>query len=359
MTYQIQKLNVASLDFDEIKSSLVDFFKQQPDLSDIDFDNEASTANLLVNILATATAYNGIYAQFGYVNSFATTTTLLNSLLGIAANSSVLVIPVQGASTTRTITAVGATLEEYTTFQSSTPNGAVTFFFNTSSIPAGTAKTTTLYSGSEVISYTNYDYATQSCELPYSIDPRTISLYETTINSGVVNKWTRVEKSATATSGNQNIFTVINGPKGYIVTNNLPNAKYLNTTSTVLIRAVSSNGDEGNNATITQRADVQFNTSSTPIGGYDEISIEQARYSLLFNATGQDRCVTINDFVNAILSSGISGTDDESLITVQTHCCIPGAVKIYVSGLSSTNQTLLLRYLTPKAVAGIQLIYEL
>jgi hypothetical protein len=359
MTYQIQNLNVSSLDFDDIKTSLVDFFKQQPDLSDIDFDNEASTANLLVNILATATAYNGVYAQFGYVNSFATTTTLMNSLLGIAANSSVLVVPVQGASATRTVTAVGATLQDYTTFQASTTNGAVTFFFNIASIPAGTAKSITLYSGSEVISYTNYDYATQSCELPYSIDPRTISLYETTTNSGVINKWTRVEKSDTATSGDQNIFTVINGPKGYIVTNNLPNAKYLTTSSTVLIRAVSSNGDEGNNASITQRADVQFNTSATPTGGYDEISIEQARYSLLFNATGQDRCVTVNDYVNAILSSGISGTNDESLITVQTHCCIPGAVKIYVSGLSTSNQTLLMRYLTTKSVAGIQLIYEL
>jgi len=126
----------------------------------------------------------------------------------------------------------------------------------------------------------------------------------------------------------------------------------------VLIKAVTSNGDEGNSATITTRADVTFNTSSVPTGGYDEITVEQARYHLLFNATGQDRCVTINDYVNAILSSGINGTSDESLITVQTHCCIPGAIKIYVQGLSSANQTLLMRYLNTKALAGIQLVYE-
>lgn len=357
MTYQLQNLNVASLDFDDIKSSLTEFFKNQPDLADIDFDNEASTANLLVNILATVTAYNGVYAQFGYVNSFATTTTLLNSLLGIASNNSVLIAPVQGASTTRTITAVGATLEDYTTYQATTSRGASTFFFNVSSINSGTAASTTLYSGNEVTSFTNYDYQTQSCELPYTVDPRTISLYETTTNSGTINKWTRVEKSSTAASGNNNTFTVINGPKGYIVTNNFPSARTISTSSTVLVKAVSSNGSEGNGATITQRSDVQFNTTNSPTGGYDEISVPEARYSLLFQATGQDRCVTIRDYINAILGSGISGTSDESLITVQTHCCIPGAVKIYVTNLSSANQTLLMDYLNSKSVAGIQLMY--
>lgn len=358
MTYQLKNLDVASLDFDEIKSSLINFFKNQPDLSDIDFDNEASTANLLVNILSTVTAYNGVYAQFGYTNSFATTTTLLKSLLGIAANNSVIIAPLQSASTTRTITAVGTTLEDYTTFQATTSRGASTFFFNVNSIPSGTAASTTLYSGNEVVSFTNYDYKTQSCELPYTIDPRTISFYETTINSGIVNKWTRVEKSSTAATGNNSTFTVINGPKGYIVTNNFVTARSIPTSSTVLVKAVSSNGSEGNNASVTQRSDVQFNTSNSPTGGYDEISVPVARYKLLFSATGQDRCVTIRDFVNAILGSGISGTTDETLISVQTHCCIPGAVKIYVTGLSETNKTILMDYLSERAPAGIQLLYQ-
>jgi hypothetical protein len=39
MTYQLKNLNVASLDFDDIKLSLINFFNQQPDLADIDFKN--------------------------------------------------------------------------------------------------------------------------------------------------------------------------------------------------------------------------------------------------------------------------------------------------------------------------------
>jgi hypothetical protein len=101
-----------------------------------------------------------------------------------------------------------------------------------------------------------------------------------------------------------------------------------------------------------------FATFAQPFGGYDLITVEQARYKLLFNAPGQDRCVTINDYVNAILSSGISGTANESLITVQNDCCIPGRVKVYVQGLSSANQTYLMAYLSPKIAAGITLVYE-
>jgi hypothetical protein len=358
MTYQLQNLNVASLDFDDIKSSLVGFLQNQPDLADIDFQNNASTANMLINILATATAYNGIYAQFGFVNSFATTTTLMESILGIASNNSVLVAPTQSATSSRTVTAVNATLQDYSTFLATTPAGSDTFFFNITDVPSGTSKTTILYSGSSVTSFTNYDYTTQSCELPYTVDPRTISFYETTTGTGVVTKWTRVDKGTTSTANNSNTFTVINGPRGYIVTNNFLTAKKLNTSSTVLIKAVISNGSVGNNASITSRSDTLFPASTTPSGGYDLLSVTQARYRLLFNATGQDRCVTINDYINAILSSGIAGTDDESLICVQNDCCIPGKVKIYVTGLSSSGQNALMSYLGARSVAGINLAYE-
>jgi len=358
MTYQLSNLNVASLDFDDIKTSLISFLKQQPDLADIDFENNASAANLLINILATATAYNGIYAQFGFVNSFATTTTLLNSLLGIAANSSVLITPIQSASSTRTVTANGATLAAYTTFRATTPSGSQTYFFNTEEVPLNTSKSITLYSGSNVVSYTNYDYATQSCELPYTVDPRTISFYQNLTGSTGVNQWTRVDKGTTAKTNNTKTFTVINGPQGYIVTNNFLTAETITTASTVLITAVSSNGAIGNNATITPATGTYFSSTTTPTNGYNLISVSQARYKLLFNATGQDRCVTINDYVNAILSSGISGTSDSSKITVQADCCIPGKVKIYVDGLSTSGQTTLMEYLTPKIVTGINLAYE-
>ena len=58
MTIDFKKLNVASLDYSNIVNNKVNFLKQEPTLSDIDWDNSASAANMIVNILATATAYN-------------------------------------------------------------------------------------------------------------------------------------------------------------------------------------------------------------------------------------------------------------------------------------------------------------
>lgn len=357
MTYQLQNLNVASLDFDDIKESLITFFENQDELKDLDFRNESSAVNMLLNILATVTAYNGVYAQFGFINSFATTANVLESILGIAANSSVLIAPVQSAKVSQTITANSVELQDYSTFNARATNGADIFFFNIESIGTGDSKSVELYSGTEIISFTNYDYDTQSCFLPLTVDPSTISMYENEKNAPSIVKWTRVNKSATAKSSNNTHFTVLNGPNGYIVTNNFPSSKEITTKSTILIKAVVSNGSIGNNASIFPRSDITFGTNNLPYGGYDQISVVEARAKLLFKATGQERCVTLADFKNAILSSGISGTSDESLISV-SNGSYSSQVKVYVTGLSSKNSAELLNYLSDKTVAGITVVYQ-
>lgn len=357
MSYDIKNLNVASLDFDDIKTSLISFFEQQSDLKDLDFRNESSAVNMLLNILATVTAYNGVYAQYGFVNSFATTSNLLESVLGIASNSSVLIAPTLSASTTRTITATGSTLEEYSSFVSKAPNGSDPFFFNIESISPNKSKSITLYSGSESVNFTGYDYQSQSCELPYTVNPETISFYETQVSTGASTKWTRVEKSSTAVTGNNTHFTVLNGPRGYIVTNNFSSAKTITTASKILITAVLSNGGVANGASISPRSNTTFNTTPSPNGGYDLISVKAAKSMAMFKATGQDRCVTIADYKKAIMGSSIAGTEDESNISV-SNGSYPGQVKIYVSGLSKIKQDELMDYLSSKTPAGIGLVYE-
>jgi hypothetical protein len=358
MTYNINNLNVASLDFDDIKTSLIEFLESQSDLSNLDFRNEASSVNLLLNILSTATAYNGVYAQYGFTNSFATTATVLEALLGIAANCSVILAPTKSAVSNRTVNAInGVTLSPYTTFTSRATNGSDEFFFNVEQIDANTSKTIKLYSGLDVVTYTNYNYENQSCEIPYTVNPDTISFYETVINTNVTTEWTRVNKSSTAITGNNTHFTVINGPRGYIVTNNSPSARTITTASKVAIKAITSSGGVGNNAVISPAANTSFGTSELPSGGYDLISVSRAKSSILFKTTGQERCVTADDYKNAILSSGISGTEDRDLITIQNGT-YPGSVKIYVENLGSSQQEELIDYLSDKIPVGITIEYS-
>jgi hypothetical protein len=364
MTYNIKNLNVASLDFDDIVASLSTFLQQQPELSDVNFTDEGTAANMLVQILATSTAYSGVYAQFGYINSWPVTANFVEGVLASASLSSILIPYTQSAScvSTLAVTGIMTDVPRYTTFNGQSTTGTPIYFYNVDPIIRnnGTGNAYTLYCGSGTVVYTNYDYTTQSCIIPKTVDPRTISMYTTKTDvSGTVTYWTRVEKGNNTSSSNQNIFTVTHAPDGnYLVTNNLPNAAKTDTSVTVSIQAVVSNGVVGNSATVVPPSYLTQTYQTTPDGGYDELTLGQAKAKYTFNANGLQRCVTLNDYKNAILASGISGTSDFTLITVANGSPV-GTVKIYVSGLSVPNQATLMNYLSSKAMAGINLVYSL
>jgi hypothetical protein len=352
MTYDLKKLQVASLDFDDIVTSLSRFLKEQPELKDINFDDKGTAANMLINILATATAYSGVYAQFGYVNSWPVTSNLVEGILSSASLSSILIPKSQSASCNVTLTPTSV-ISRYTTFYGNASNGTALFFFNVDELPANTSTYTTLYSGTSIVSFSNYDYVSQSCTIPATIDPRTITLYTEDISTSVKTYWTKVEKGNETSTGNQNIFTVLHGPGGaYIVTTNLPNAQTINTDKRVFVQGVVSNGSVGNGANVTIPSTIITTYSNTPFGGYDSLSLPVAKAKFNFNASGYKRCVTLNDFKNAIVASGISGTEDSTLVTVANDAT-PSTVNVYVQNLSEVNKNLLLVYLSNMTIAGI------
>lgn len=354
MAYDITKLKVASLDYSYIVNSLISFLEVQPELSNIDFRNKASAANMIVNMLATATAYNGIYTQMGLKESFLSTASLLESVVAIGSNYSTLLPLTQSAKATGTTT---SSLEAYTNFNATATDGSGLHFYNVEPITSSSSGSTVdLYAGNSVITYTQWDFDTQSFLLPLTIDPNTISLYEipdlTTLSTKI--KWTKVTKSAQTTEDNQTIFTVTNAANGYLVTANLPNAKVIPTSSSIQIICLESVGARSNGATISDPTPT-FLTLNTPSGGYDILDITVAKSKVLFG-TSLERCVTLKDFKNAIIASGISGTDDGDLITVRNGD-VPGTVNIFVEDLTSENITILMDYLSSKSIAGTSLVY--
>jgi hypothetical protein len=362
MTYNIKNLNVASLDFDDIVTSLSSFLQAQPELADVNFTDEGTAANMLVNILSTATAYSGVYSQFGYINSWPVTANIIEGVLASASLSSILIPYSQSASCNMTLstTFTGGALP-YTTFNAQTTNGTAVFFYNVDPIPGdGIGYSIPLYCGTGTSIYTNYDYATQSCIIPKEVDPRTISFYvENVSGTNIKTYWTRVDKGNNTSSGNQNIFTVTHASDGnYLVTNNLPNAATITTAKRVSIQAVISNGTVGNNAVISTPSYIISTISTTPSGGYDELDLNTAKAQFTFNANGFKRCVTLEDFKNAIAASGINGTSDKTQITVANDTT-PATVKVYVNGLSTSDQTNLMTYLSNKTLAGITVKYSL
>lgn len=357
MTLNFKQLNVASLDYSDIVTNMINFFKQEPTLSDLDYDNQASAVNMLVNILATATAYNGVYSQFGYHESFLSTSTLLSSIVGIASNSSVLLELKNSAKSTRSVQVGNSALEPFTPISAVATDGSVVLFFNTKKVSANTTSSIDLYCGTGILQLTDWNYSTNSIIVPLTVDPRTIELYVVD-STGTQTTWTRVSKSDIANNLNTNYFTVLNTVNGYLVTANLPETTVPTTSDTVYVKAIVSNGTIGNSATIGTIDNLTYLTTSTPSGGYNSLSVGLARAKTQFAVSGQNKCVTLSDYTYAILASNITGTSDESLITV-ANGSQPSTVKIYVDGLSTENQNKLITYLGSLSVAGINVIYSL
>ena len=356
MSFNFKTLNVASLDYSDIVISLRNFFKQEPTLKDFDWDNDASAVNMFIGILATATAYNGVYSQFGYKESFLSTANLLSSVVGHASNSSILLEVKKSAKSTRNISVGASGLQSYTAFPAVAPDGTDTFFYNLESFAANTSGEVNLYCGVQVLQETEWDFNSSSMVLPLTVDPETIKLYSVS-SIGDLIEWTRVTKSESSVSGGQYYFTVLNTTNGYLVTTNLPESFVLTTDYTVYAKAVISNGSAGNSSTISSVDGVTFLTSSTPSGGYEDISVNYAKSKVKFLATSQNRCVTIQDYILAIQNSGISGTEDEDSITVQSGDQ-PGVIKVYVDNLSTSSANDLIVYLGTLSVAVTNLIYQ-
>jgi hypothetical protein len=125
-----------------------------------------------------------------------------------------------------------------------------------------------------------------------------------------------------------------------------------------VVTGIISSGSAGNSSIIQQKTGVTFNTQSIPSNGYDTFSLAEAKTQLKFKAIGRERCVTINDYKNAIMDSGLSYTDTESNITVQNGD-VPGQVKVYVAGMGLNDQSILLFYLSARSLVGIQVTYGL
>lgn len=355
MTLNFKNLNVSSLDYSDIVDSLKSFLSSEPSLSELDYDNPASTVNMLINILATATAYNGVYAQFGYRESFLSTSNLIESIVGHASNSSVLLEVKKSASCTRNILVTGNTLESYTAFVANSPDGSEVLFFNLEKILPNTPSQVTLISGLAVRQYTDWDFDSQSMVLPLTVDPNSIKLYSVD-TSGNIIEWQKVDKT-TLTQTTQYYYTVLNTVNGYLVTTNLPESFNLTTDYTVYTKAILTNGYFGNQASIVPLSNTQFLTTAAPSGGYSELTVEYAKSKVKFLANATNRCVTINDYILAILNSGISGTENIDNIIV-TNGTQPGTIKIYVNGLATSSANELITYLGSLSVAGTSLVYE-
>lgn len=344
--FDISTLNVASLNFTTIRQNLITFLQQYPEFAEYDLSNPSSASGLFINILAANTAYNGFYLQQALANSFVSSATNKKSLLLLASNLGILIEDSVSSRTSALLSnSSSEAIPQYSTFTATSSSGVQINLYNRDEIPASSEITTELISGFSVSQYGNFDLTTQSLLVPYDYDPTTIVL---TVND---ETWTYVD-STTNVSETNNIFSIINGIDGYIVTTNIEGSNGVQNDDKVIVYTIKSTGNIVSDVTITSTpANVSASVISTTLG-HNSRTVEFLK-TLVVNTTNcKNRLVTEQDYkdVTAMWLTDNGVTTDSEDVTVSSPSV--GTIRVYAENVSGEIQGNLLTYLDSLKMAG-------
>lgn len=319
-----EKLNITTLEFEDIKQNLKDFLTTQSTFKDYNF--EGSAMSILINLLAYNTYYNAYYLNMMANESFIDTAIVRNSLLSKAkelnytpssrrAPTAIVTVTVTppGGNTQATLN-----LNRFTEFQAEAIDGVNYTFvaadahisykengvfpFKNIELKAGVPQTTTF-------TYDPISNPRSEFSLPNDdIDTSTLQVVvqESAINAASTI-YTRSE-DITESDGTTPVFyltTAINNIYK-IVFGDGQISRALSNGNIVVASYLTTDGDGANRAnsfatgSIGGWANVAVTPVSAAAGGADREDIESIRFVAPLNYTAQGRCVTTKDYETLI-----------------------------------------------------------
>jgi hypothetical protein len=347
---EIQKLNIAELDFDSIKNNLKDYFGSQSEFSDHDFGGSA--ISVMLDILAYNTYYNAYYVNMLASESFLDSAQLRDSVVskasmlgytpqsstGAKANVQILVTPDDSPAT--------ITIDKFTQF-TSTVNGTSYVFCTSGSSTVVANDGAYVASGVELTQgipltfrYTantantdqkfllpnaNTDTDTLTVTIQESVSDTNASAYSQATDITTINSTSNIYFLSESTDGQ---FRVEFGD-GVLgrkpVTGNI-----------VLLEALISEGNEVNGAntfsasgTVGGYSTVSVTTSNASSGGSNKETIESIKFNAPKTYETQNRAVTTDDY-KKIVESAVSGLDSVSVWGGQDNTT-PAYGKVFIS----------------------------
>jgi hypothetical protein len=347
---EIQKLNIAELDFDSIKNNLKDYFGSQSEFSDHDFGGSA--ISVMLDILAYNTYYNAYYVNMLASESFLDSAQLRDSVVskasmlgytpqsstGAKANVQISVTPDDSPAT--------ITIDKFTQF-TSTVNGTSYVFCTSGSSTVVANAGAYVASGVELTQgipltfrYTantantdqkfllpnaNTDTDTLTVTIQESVSDTNASAYSQATDITTINSTSNIYFLSESTDGQ---FRVEFGD-GVLgrkpVTGNI-----------VLLEALISEGNEVNGAntfsasgTVGGYSTVSVTTSNASSGGSNKETIESIKFNAPKTYETQNRAVTTDDY-KKIVEGNVSGLDSVSVWGGQDNTT-PAYGKVFIS----------------------------
>ena len=326
---EIQKLNIAELDFDTIKTNLKDYFGSQSEFTDHNFDGSA--ISVLLDILAYNTHYNAYYLNMLASESFLDSAQLRDSVVAKASMLGYVPKSTRGAqayvnlSITASDSPASITIDKDTQFTSSVNGTAYTFATANSVVvtPVGgyyIANTVLLRQGVPLTF--KYTVNTANTEQKFLLPNA-----NTDMNTLVAS----IQESASDT--NTSVYTVasdittVNATSNVYFVNEHSSGQYRVqfgdsvlgrkpiTGNIVLLKSLVSEGTDTNGAntfsaasTVGGYSTVAVTTSSAAIGGLDKETIESIKFNAPKTYEAQNRAVTTQDY-KKLVEDSVAGLD--------------------------------------------------
>ncbi len=321
------RLQVAELDFDTIKTNLKTYLKQQTEFQDYDF--EGSGLNVLINLLAYNTHYNAYYLNMVANESFLDTALLRDSVVSHAktlsyvphsktASTAVIDLTVETNSTTIDT----ATIPKGFVFLSSPIDNQSYNFAVMNDTTATKSGTKYFFEGLEIKEgeFTSYSFTQNDGENPKAIfeipdsniDTNTIfvSVRPSSSNSQI-SIFNRVTDVLDVTGSSEVYFIQESkGGKYKIYFGDDVIGKKINDGAIINLTYLSTNAAIANKSssftaggTISGYSDITVTTVSAAAGGKNRETINEIKYNAVTQFATQNRLVTFKDYESYIIKN--------------------------------------------------------
>ena len=378
------RLRVTELDFDQIKTNLKSFLKQQTKFQDYDF--EGAGLNILLDVLAYNTHYNAYYLNMVANESFLDTAILRDSVVSHAkmlnytpfsytAPVAIINVTIETGSSTPD----SVTIPKGYTFQSDVIDGT-SYTFTTLNeytvTKSGTAfyfENIEIYEGQLVI----FNYSYTEIDNPKSI----FTINDATVDTASIYVSVRPNSGNTQTSiyskvtdvlditASSEVFFLQEGRNGNyeiyfgddVVGKKLPDGaivsiQYLRTKGDLANKAASFIGTQniGIYSTLT------IDTVSVAAGGSINESVDSIKYSAAAQYANQNRLVTIKDYESYIKSKYSSidslsvwgGEDESPPVYGKVYIALKPKTNYFISELEKAR--IISEIIGPKSIVSVQ-----
>lgn len=305
------KINLASLDFDSIKTSLKQYVSSKPEFAGYDFNGSAM--NALLDVFAYNTLFYAYYTNFIGNEAFLDTASLEENVISLLKPLGYLV-PGRSASkitVTATPTAPGTIIYPYSdAFVGQNSSGSLFRFYSLNQISLSGSSTFDLYEANVVARdlQITVDTTKQKAFLGNSnIDVNTLTVK---VNGETWTKADNSEEDINTTSKvyfidrNSNGFYILFGKKT-INDFEISYGKSIESSDTVTVSYLVPSGTSANGIVSVNNSKTTITSIITSKGGTDSPDLESIKFFAPKLFAGNNRTVTDDDYYSILLSSSI------------------------------------------------------